>query len=239
MENLTWPEAADAIGKHPVVLLPLGARTKEHGPHLPLNNDWLLAEGLAHRVAERCAVLVLPTLPYGFYPAFVEYPGSVSIGRDTCRDLIVDICRSYARHGASRFYVLNTGLSTLRSLEPASEILQREGIALRYTRLDQAWATVIDQVATQPEGTHADEIETSIMLHIAPHVVRMERAVCDIHPRLSPGPLTRDPAARAGRYSPSGSYGDPTRASADKGRRLVDAMIEHIVAEIEALAATA
>ncbi len=61
-------------------------------------------------------MLVLPTLQYGYYPAFLEYPGSVSLSLETMRDTVVEICRSHARHGARRFYALNTGISTLRAL---------------------------------------------------------------------------------------------------------------------------
>ena len=68
LETLTWPEAELALYELPTVLLPLGARTKEHGHHLPLNNDWLIAEYLAQRVAAECPVLVLPTLPTAITP---------------------------------------------------------------------------------------------------------------------------------------------------------------------------
>ena len=81
------------------MLVPVGARCKEHGPHLPLNTDWLFAEYLARRIVSACRVLAVPTIPYGHYPAFAEYPGSVSIGEATFRDLVTDVCRSFARHG--------------------------------------------------------------------------------------------------------------------------------------------
>ncbi len=68
LAELTWAEAERALVEFPVVLLPLGARTKEHGLHLPLNNDWLIAEYLARCVAEVCKILVLPTLQYSCYP---------------------------------------------------------------------------------------------------------------------------------------------------------------------------
>src|SRR5688572_24285522 len=102
LETLTWPEAEQALYTLPTVLLPLGARTKEHGHHLPLNNDWLIAEYLAKRVAAQCPVLVLPTLQYGYYPAFLEYPGSISVRSEVCRDTITDICESLASQGAKR-----------------------------------------------------------------------------------------------------------------------------------------
>src|SRR4030042_6909065 len=79
LENLTWMDAEDALKRYKGVLIALGARTKEHGPHLPLNRDYIMAEYLKDRVKKEVAVAVLPTIQYGYYPSFLEYPGSISI----------------------------------------------------------------------------------------------------------------------------------------------------------------
>ncbi len=94
LEDLTWIEAEKALKDYEVVLIALGARTKEHGPHLPLKNDYLMAEYLKERVAAEVPVAVLPTLQYGYYPSFLEYPGSVSIGAETFKSVVTDICLS-------------------------------------------------------------------------------------------------------------------------------------------------
>ncbi len=231
LETMTWPEAERALRELKVVVLPLGARTKEHGFHLPLNNDWVMAEYLARRVAERRPVLMLPTLAYGYYPAFLEYPGSVSLSMETGRDVVVEICRSLARHGARKFYVLNTGISTARSLKPAREALAAEGVMLEYTVLSEAHGEAEQSVRESEGGTHADEIETSMMLYMAPEIVRMGLARKDYHPG-GPGGLTRDPNG-AGTYSPTGAWGDPTLATVEKGKVVVEAMVEHVVAFLE------
>ncbi len=228
LETMTWVEAEAALKTHPLVVIPLGARTKEHGPHLPLNNDWLMAEYLARRVQESSDVLLLPTIQYGYYPAFLEYPGSVSISSATSRDFVVDICRSLSRHGAKKFYVLNTGISTVRALEPARRLLAGDGVQLEYTDLGEALAAVEKSVRQSEGGTHADEIETSMMLYIAPEAVRMDRAVKDYHPDKGPGGLTRDPEAKTGVYSPTGAWGDPTLATREKGRVVTEALVAHV-----------
>ena len=74
LEDLTWMEAEKALQEYEVVLIALGARTKEHGPHLLLKNDYVMAEYLKERVIKEVPVIVLPTLQYGYYPAFLEYP---------------------------------------------------------------------------------------------------------------------------------------------------------------------
>ena len=234
LEDMTWPEAERALTRDAVVVVPIGAASKEHGPHLRLANDWIMADYLRRRLAERTAVVVAPTVGLSFYPAFVDYPGSISLELDTARDVIVQIVRSLARHGPRRFYALNTGISTLRALRPAAELLAADGIALRYTDLSKALAPVEQQVAQQEGGTHADELETSMMLYIAPDAVDMARAVKDYHPGT--GPLTRKPDG-PGTYSPTGSWGDPTLATRAKGERLVGALVDALVADVAALRA--
>lgn len=219
----------------PVVLIPLGARLKEHGLHLPLDNDWRLAEYLAARVLDAVDVAAVPTLQYGHYPAFAEYPGSVSLRHDTCRDVVVDVCRSLAPHGPRRFYVLNTGISTLKPLAAARDILEKEGVRLAYTDLGADLADVEAKIRQQPAGTHADEIETSMMLYIAPETVNLPAARRDIHPDKGPGGLTRDPNAATGIYSPTGAWGDPTLATREKGRVVVEALVERLIRQIRSL----
>ncbi|MBI5631093.1 MAG: creatininase family protein [Elusimicrobia bacterium] len=231
LESMTWLKAERALKRHPVLLLPLGARAKEHGPHLPLNNDWILAERLTALVMKKAQVLVLPGLAYSHYPAFVEYPGSASLSPATSCATVVEICRSFAAHGARKFYVLNTGISTRKILEEARQTLSQDGVTLGYTDLG-ALSSIEAQVRESAGGTHADEIETSMMLYLAPEIVRMKLARKDFHTGKGPGGLTRDPNARCGVYSPTGAWGDPTLASRKKGRIVVQALVKQIIEDI-------
>jgi creatinine amidohydrolase len=234
LEDLTWKEAAGVLTPQTVVVIPLGAESKEHGLHLKLSNDFVMAQYLTKEVMARTAVVVAPTINYSFYPAFVEYPGATSLRMETARDMVIDICRGLAHFGPRKFYVLNTGVSTLRPLAAASEALARDGIQMRYTDILHASADVEKAISKQPEGTHADEIETSMMLYIAPDSVDMAKAAKEF-PHGS-GPLQwRDP--NVGRFSSSGVYGDATLATREKGEKIVRAQVEFIVREIAELKA--
>lgn len=233
LASLSWAEAKRVLTPDAVVVIPLGARLKEHGLHLPLQNDWLVAEHFAARVLETERVIVAPTLQHHFYPAFVEYAGSVTLREETARDLVVDVVRSLARPGPRRFYVLNTGLSTIRALRPAAEILAEEGILLRFTDTREATREVRAGLIEQDGGSHADEAETSMMLVIAPDAVRMELAQKDFDARDLPG---LSPDAGTGRtYSPTGVWGDPTKATLEKGQKIVDAIFEHVTRDLASL----
>jgi creatinine amidohydrolase len=237
LEDLTWQQAENILTPDAVVVIPIGAAAKEHGPHLRLKNDFVLAEYFKHRVMAGEAVVVAPTINYHFYPAFVEYPGSTSLRLETARDLVVDVCRSLARFGPKRFYVLNTGVSTIRALKPTQDQLAAEGIVMRYTDILTVGEEAEKAVRQQEGGTHADEIETSMMLYMDPSLVDMSKAAKDYHPQGSGG-LTRDPKGQ-GTYSPTGIWGDATLATREKGRRVVEAMVEGMLKEIASLRAAA
>jgi len=229
LEDLTWQEAETVLTRNTVVVVPLGAGSKEHGPHLKLSNDWIIAEYLKRRVLDSARVVIAPTVNYSFYPAFVTYPGSTSLTTETARDMIVDICRGLAAFGPRKFYVLNTGVSTVGPLRQAAAILAVDSITMRFTNLSIVLADVEKAVSKQEGGTHADEIETSMMLYMAPATVDMKKAVKDYRP--SRGRLVRD-STQPGTYSPTGIWGDPTLATREKGERVTEAFVAGILKEI-------
>jgi creatinine amidohydrolase len=233
LETLSWDEAEHVLTPDTVVVIPLGAGSKEHGRHLQLNNDFLMAEYFKRRVLAGSGqdVVVAPTINYSFYPAFLEYPGSTSLGFETARAMFTDIIHSLAHYGPRRFYILNTGVSTLRPLAQAATDVAKDGILLRYTDLTKE--DPVERKLRQSGGTHADEIETSMMLYIAPRSVRMKKAARDLNPD-QPGGLTRD-AHGKGTYSPTGAWGDPTLATREKGRAVVESMVANILKEIDDL----
>jgi creatinine amidohydrolase len=236
LEHLTWIQAEQALREYQVVLIALGARTKEHGPHLLLKNDYVMAEYLKNRVAREVPVAVLPTLQYGYYPSFLEYPGSVSLQAETFKNVVKDICRSMNGYGVRKFYVLNTGISTLRPLEETAGELDKDGIVLRYLNLLEVDKTLPKDLLRQEGGSHADEAETSMMLYIAPETVDMAKAVKDYDPRPGRKGLTRNPQG-SGTYSPTGIWGDPTLATREMGRVIVEATVLAIVSQVQDLIA--
>jgi creatinine amidohydrolase len=239
LSKQTWAEARQLLSDTTIVVIPLGAEAKEHGPHLQLQNDFLIAEYLKDRVAKSQRVVIYPTINYHYYPAFLEYAGSTSLQLETASNMIVDICRVIHGHGPRKFYILNTGVSTLVPLQIAKESLAYQGIQMTFTDILHVAGEAEKRVRTQPTGTHADEIETSMMLYIAPETVDMSKAARDIPAVDGPGPLTLDPKNPNGRYSPTGIYGDATLATREKGKIVVEAMVEGINKEINALRITA
>ncbi|HEX9367474.1 MAG TPA: creatininase family protein, partial [Vicinamibacterales bacterium] len=166
LSDLSWPEAESVLTPSSVVIIPLGVATVQHGPHLKLNNNDRLARYLASRVQAASPVVIAPALTYHFYPTFLEYPGSTSVSQNTSRDMTVDIVRSFARYGPRRFYILNTGVTTMFPLAAAAQTLAEYGILLGYTgRGKIGFMFAADGDMRHPDGT----IERS------PDVIRQNR----------------------------------------------------------------
>jgi creatinine amidohydrolase len=228
IERMHWDEVARRVGDGAVAILPIGAAAKQHGFHLPLNTDRIQAEWLAGRMAEKLDALIWPTLSYGHYPAFVEYAGSSSLSISTFEALVREVAGQILGSGCSKLLVLNTGVSTLAPADRALARLANERVKHLWIYEGPRYPRVARQLSEQSHGSHADELETSLMLALAPHLVDMSRAEASPDLRQSmPGALTpSDPDSP--NYSRSGSYGDPSRATSAKGEALLAAMLDDL-----------
>jgi creatinine amidohydrolase len=234
--QLSWPEVARRIKAGAVAVLPVGTACKEHGPHLPMNTDFLQAEWLAGALVQCMDVLVWPTVAYGYYPAFRDYPGSISLARETFQHMVQEILCDIQRAGVRNVLILNTGISTIEPLQAAAGTMpEAMRIELANVYAGPHYCSAADAIEEQPRGGHADELETSILLGIGTEHVALEKAEAWIPPaREASGPCSRSDPANAG-YSPSGVWGDPTFASVEKGHRLLAAMLADLVAAAERL----
>lgn len=229
--DLTWDVVARRLAGGAPAILPIGAGAKQHGLHMRMATDQVFAEYFAGVVAEKTDALIWPTLTYGSYPAFVAYPGSASLSDKTFQSVVTEIADALLGFGAKRVLVLDTGLSTIAPVEAAIGAAS-DPSRLRHLKVfaGPRFKKAVETVRQQPYGSHADEIETSLMLAIAPALVDMTRAqACPLSPDgPSPGPLSlNDP--NSPNYSPSGSFGDPTLASAEKGRKVLAAILEDLM----------
>ena len=229
--ELTWLEVKTYLAQDYLAVLPIGAACKEHGLHLPLNTDYLQAEWLAQQSGRFHPVLIWPVLPYGYYPAFSDYPGSCSISEKAFTRTVADILQNILAAGANKILILNTGISTMKPLENVLDGLnQHDQIDLFNAYAGIHFTRAVNEIEEQPFGGHADEIETSIMLTIAPDKVDMSKAE-SFEGKLSAGPLNPyDPDKP--NYSPHGVIGNATLATVEKGRRLTDAILADLAEKL-------
>ncbi|MCW5730974.1 MAG: creatininase family protein [Alphaproteobacteria bacterium] len=234
LEELTWDEAKDALDGGWPVLFPVGAAAKEHGLHLPLATDYLIARDLAERLLERLPILVAPVIGFGHYPAFLSYAGSQSLSAATFIALIVELAEGLIAQGARRIAYLNTGVSTEAPLQIAArQVFDRHGVRPAIADLRRLGRNA-DHVLARPGGGHADERETAIMLAIAPERVRLARAALRPGAADEAGQVLRQPvrlspvAADGCLTSESGATGDASAASAEKGHIVLASILEEL-----------
>jgi len=242
LEDLAWPEAAGRITAGVVVVVPVGAAAKEHGPHLPLKTDYLVAREFGRRVAEALPVLVAPVVSFGYYPAFVRYPGSQHLRAETFMALVTDVLTGFARLGARRLAIINTGVST----EAPLRVVVRDFYAAHGVRVAVADLAALGRAVRprlrQKLGGHADELETSLVLAIEPDAVRMDRAEPD-YGHMVDAPATAyyqpvvfdaDPGSGPD-WSRTGARGDPSLATRETGEAALQEITRELIDGLVAL----
>ncbi len=222
LKEMTPDAVALAIAANPRLIVPAGT-CEQHGLHLPFGSDALLVERLADDLSAEFRILVAPTIEYGVNAASdAALAGGASVRRKTLRRWLNDLLPEWETSGIAEFLVL-----TAHGHGPHQE-------ALGTVVTDRARVKVIDILAidladvVDSDGPiHGGEVDTSLMLHVAPHLVRMDLARDCILPdaerqRYRRGTLMRLPAMA------QGSVGQPTRASAEKGRLIYEFIRDRI-----------
>jgi mycofactocin system creatininase family protein len=219
--SLTWPELHEPAGPR-LLLLPLGA-TEQHGPHLPLETDSVIAAALAEAVAaQRSDVVVAPVLPYGSSGEHAGFPGTLSLGQEAFESAVVELVRSADAFDAVLLLSWHGG--NAGPLGRAVERLRYEG------RRVSAWRSRL-----AGGDLHAGRVETSLMLALAPDLVGEERPVGATGPLEELLPALRARGVKA--VSPSGVLGDATGATAQEGRALLSSLVAELSASADALLA--
>jgi len=240
LENLSFKQVDELDREKTVIILPCGSM-EQHGPHLPSGMDTHVAVKVAERVCQNAAqtmgCLLLPPVPYGQSPEHMDFPGTISFTAETYISMLKEICGSIARHGFKKVYIINGHGGNISAIGAAAfDIRDRFNLKIFMFNV---W-TVITDIARQqttreaPHQTdaHGGEIETSLVLHLAPENVHMEWAVDEVNSQLARGEVinlggpvsfnwnsTQDVAA-------SGISGMPSFGTAEKGKVIFEALVD-------------
>jgi len=242
IERRTWHEVRDLAAAGAVVLIP-AATMEQHGPHLPCDVDNLIVNFLCEQAALRQPNLltVAPVISFGFNEHNMGFPGCLHIQEHTLIELYADIAMSFTRMGFRKILFVNGHGSNPSFLQIACRKVVNATEA--HVATVNHWDLIADQLNAErdspyPGGmAHAGEMETSLYLHICPERVDMSKAAAEMPKRWSEqvwvdlagcGPVAFiDDYTRT---NTSGVEGDPTTATAEKGKRWADSTIEKIIA---------
>lgn len=254
-ERMTWPQLREAARADMVVLVPFGS-IEQHGFHLPVDVDLRLVQEICARTARLTPhALVMAPLVFGFETHHMDWPGTIDVDWDVLVKYGVCVCSSLARHGFRRILIVNGHGSN----RPLLDLITRLTVIKHPDVLcaGQSWfhlgevMQVFNEVRESDLASHACELETSAYLAIDPDAVDMSQAMADLTFRRSPHvwgdlagrrptPESKAPLVMFEHFSAgsiSGVRGDPTRATAEKGRLLLEAAareLAEIVVELRA-----
>lgn len=251
--DLTWPELDEAAGQKKVVLLPIGS-TEQHGPHLPLDVDNLIATRICleagRRIPETC--LVAPTIPYGYNIHALDYPGTIHIGYECFIQYCVSVCKSLAYHGFKRIVIVNGhgGNNALLEIVGRKVVLETDALVASFMwwnllRVDPKFISSFRESVFPGGAGHAGEVETSVYLHLDEEKVHMEKAGDFIawynrEEYRSPfhwgdafgsGPVSL--VEWASTFLEDGTFGQPSLATSEKGKRIFSEAVDRLVQFIE------
>ncbi len=236
----TWVEMEEKLKIIDTAILPCGS-IEQHGPHLPLDVDYFDSVYLADKVAEACSSpkpFVLPPIPYGVAYHHEDFKGTVSISNHTLSSLVYDIGKSLAKNGIKKLIILNGHGDNSPTLLYAAQMINRDtGIFVCVESGETSDVDLYDLIET-PNDIHAGEIETSTTLAIRPALVKMDKA---INETMDFGSSYLDFTSERGVawfvrtkiLSDSGIMGNPTLATKEKGYKLWEIMIAHLVRFVE------
>jgi len=230
LEHLPWPEVGRILARDPRLILPVGALV-QHGPHLPLGANTFIAERVAREVSGKTGILLAPSFVYGVWnPGKESYAGSTGIERKTLHRALNELLAKWEDHGIQEFLLL-----TAYQHEPHLD-------ALLMAMTSSATTTVVnlfsidagDLLEASPLSEHAGELETSLMLYLAPSLVQADQT-SDV--TADPRTYRRYAQGRVATPPPGsrGTLGFPSRASSEKGQgvfiRYVDSLLEILSGE--------
>lgn len=229
----TWNELPRDLAKAGrAAILPVGA-TEQHGPHLGTGMDFILADRLCRKVAERTGVPMLPTLPYGCSLGHSRrWPGTIALQPITLITVIKEIGDWAYHSGVRRLFIVNSHVTNAAPLRCALEMLRAEHDDMMLTVFNTA--TISERIRaahfSDAQDWHANAAETALMLAEAPEIVRSELIPTSDDPDRTEGLVFAHPVNRT---SLNGVTGTPSRARVEDGHELFAWMVDDLSALIE------
>lgn len=225
LEEVNMAEFKRLIKKTKTLIIPFGT-VEAHGTHLPLNTDTVIIREAVRKAASETGVFMAPAIEYGVCTSTSMHPGTIGITPDTLRSIVRDIVRDGYRHGLRRFILISGhgGGLHVNALREAAETLvgELDGISMAACSVYEILGKEAYSIAETKNDSHAGEMETSLMLFLAPELVKGRSR--QEYPSFPKPLVVKDKL----RYWKGAVWGNPEAASRDKGERLFGFMVTAI-----------
>jgi len=232
--EMSWVEAKEYFSKNDIAILPVGSN-EQHGSQNPLGTDHLIAKALAEETAKRTGVVCLQVVPFGVSSHHKQLWGTIYISPEAFRMYVKETCLALNYYGVRKIVVVNGHGGNLAALSELARELREKGIFMSIFQWWRASGHLLPELFEEEEKHHASAEETSLNLALYPHLVDMGKSV-DADPREHPLegegftlPLDTVDVTR------SGVFGKSVTASAEKGRKVLEAVVGELERHVNLL----
>ena len=230
--EVTMKEFEKSLKRTKTIIIPFGT-VEAHGAHLPLNTDTLIIREVVRKAAEKTGVYMAPPVQYGVCTSTGQHPGTIGITAGTLRMLTADIVRDAFKKGLRNFILISGhgGSLHVSAMRESAEALKEDldGIKIAALSIYEILGKEADAIAETKNDSHAGEIETSLVLHLAPRLVKGRSK--EEYPAFPKPVVVKDKV----RYWPGAVWGDPGKATVEKGERVFNIMVESVVSLVKKL----
>ena len=227
--DVNWQQADEMVRNAKAVILPLGS-TEQHGYHMCLETDNIVARYVSEKIAERTNCVVMPVLNYGQVWSAADFPGTFNLNERHYIEIVKDLVKAIERKGAKNVILFSGHWGNTAPIKIAArELLDEYGFEnvyhMSYTNLKKTSEGIMETELWNGSGFHAAEIETSIMLEICPEKVDMSKAVVD-YPTTPKGYSIKP--VHWIKFANSGIFGDATKATKEKGQKYLERWLNEL-----------
>lgn len=234
LHEMSWTEAKQYFIKNDIAILPVGSN-EQHGPQNPLGTDHFIAKALAEETAKRTRVLCLQVIPFGVSSHHKQFWGTIHISPKALKKYVRETCLSLNYYGVKKIVIVNGHGGNLSALAELTRELREKGIFISIFQWWPAASKLLPDLFKPEERRHASAEETSVNLALYPEILNMDKSVDEaVRKSVLQSEGITLPLDTVD-YTASGVFGESTAASAEKGKKVFEAVVGELVKHVSML----
>jgi creatinine amidohydrolase len=234
LHEMSWTEAKQYFVKNDIAILPVGSN-EQHGPQNPLGTDHLIAKALAEETAKRTGVLCLQVIPFGVSSHHKQFWGTVHILPKTFKEYVKETCLALSYYGVRKILIVNGHGGNRCALVEMARELREKGVFVSIFQWWEAAGKLLPELFKSEERGHAGAEETSVNLALYSKIVRTDKAVNEEPRRHAVESVGVSLPLDTVDETNSGVFGKSTTASAEKGKKVLEAVVGELVKYVNVL----